>query len=746
KELLLKNKMQCLLIYDHDTEKSGAALNVKAGFYQDPAETPGLAHFLEHMLFMGTQKYPNQSEYSDYLQKNSGFSNAYTSGNETNYYFTSSCNSIEGALDRFSQFFISPLFFESCVEREMKAVDSEHQKNLNQDNWRMHQLFRFSSLENSEYRKFGTGNLMSLNKEKIREELIEFYEKNYSANLMKLVVYSNSELDIMEKWVQDKFESVKNKDLEGLKKFSCESFNKENLNGNIWKIVPVQNNHCLQIKWILDNMQGLYKNNPLNYLSHVFGHEGKGSLLQILSDLHLASEISCSNGNEVGSFSFLQINIDLSDQGVEKYEEVLKIVFEYVKMVKNKGIQKWVFEEKKLLSELNFENKDKEKPQNYLQVLSSRMQNQPIEDVLIQPYLNEKFEEEVFQKTVDNLNIENMRIQVISQNFKNECILQEPVYNTKYTIQYLPDYLRNFFNENNFNINMQFLEKNQFLPKNMNLFQIQNRENNIPLNVIKNKQSEIWFKEDFLFKKPKAVISGRILLKENIQRPVQRSVFFALYIMLLNDNLRTFRYNAEMAYLGCSVDYQTVPLVQMLVVIMIAWKLFQSVYVKKQPSFNVWIRKSSIFNIRNYSNLIRIYKKHSLIYQQDSLLKGSCKLMGLIQMNSNKLQFRTFHLRSFWSSKRIFLNLLDLNGWLLEIYKRKKSFRAFWNAKSNFKGIFWMKKTYFQFEQQNQYKEKLIFMKKNQIRKKPIVVFKFIGNIRRKILGTQLFVIQFKLL
>jgi insulysin len=35
-----------------------------AGFFSDPKNIPGLAHFLEHLLFMGTKKYPKENEYS----------------------------------------------------------------------------------------------------------------------------------------------------------------------------------------------------------------------------------------------------------------------------------------------------------------------------------------------------------------------------------------------------------------------------------------------------------------------------------------------------------------------------------------------------------------------------------------------------------------------------------------------------------------------------------------------------------
>ena len=43
---------------------------------------------------------------------------------------------LRGALDRFAQFFLCPLFTEGATDREMKAVDSENSKNLQSDAWR----------------------------------------------------------------------------------------------------------------------------------------------------------------------------------------------------------------------------------------------------------------------------------------------------------------------------------------------------------------------------------------------------------------------------------------------------------------------------------------------------------------------------------------------------------------------------------------------------------------------------------
>lgn len=130
RHITLANKMQCLLVRDPDTEKSSACCDVMVGSLCDPEDAQGLAHFLEHMLFMGTEKYPVENAYSAFLNSHGGFSNAYTSQENTVYYFDVQNDHIEVALDMFASFFTCPLLSDSATEREMNAVDSENTKNL----------------------------------------------------------------------------------------------------------------------------------------------------------------------------------------------------------------------------------------------------------------------------------------------------------------------------------------------------------------------------------------------------------------------------------------------------------------------------------------------------------------------------------------------------------------------------------------------------------------------------------------
>ena len=118
------------MISDPATDKSACALNVNVGASLDPPNIPGLAHFLEHMLFLGSTKYPEESEYSKFINDNGGYDNAFTNMTDTNYHFEVSNEAFEGALDRFAHIFISPLLGYECAEREMKAVDSEFNMSL----------------------------------------------------------------------------------------------------------------------------------------------------------------------------------------------------------------------------------------------------------------------------------------------------------------------------------------------------------------------------------------------------------------------------------------------------------------------------------------------------------------------------------------------------------------------------------------------------------------------------------------
>ena len=123
---------------------------------------PGLAHYCEHLLFMGSTQFPQENAYSEFIHAHGGSTNAWTAANNTNYFFSIGADHLSGALQRFSGFFHSPLFNPSCTTRELRAVNSEHKKNAQNDMWRSFQVLKSLSRPGHPYAKFGSGNLHSL--------------------------------------------------------------------------------------------------------------------------------------------------------------------------------------------------------------------------------------------------------------------------------------------------------------------------------------------------------------------------------------------------------------------------------------------------------------------------------------------------------------------------------------------------------------------------------------------------------
>lgn len=69
----------------------------------------GLAHFLEHMLFLGNKKYPGESDFDSFCASSAGYSNAWTSMDRTVYHYVLAHDRLRDSLDRFSGRWLSIL-------------------------------------------------------------------------------------------------------------------------------------------------------------------------------------------------------------------------------------------------------------------------------------------------------------------------------------------------------------------------------------------------------------------------------------------------------------------------------------------------------------------------------------------------------------------------------------------------------------------------------------------------------------
>lgn len=282
---------------------------------------------------MGTKKFPVENDYSQYLSSNSGNSNAYTASTSTNCYFEVAAkpaddreptegnpSPLRGALDRFAQFFIEPLFLSSTLDRELKAVDSENKKNLQNDTWRLHQLDKSLSNPRHPYCHFSTGNFEVLKTEpkakgiNVRDKFIEFHGQHYSANLMKLVVLGRESLDVLQKWAEEFFTGVVNKELPQQRWDTEVPFQKQDLGMQCFA-KPVMDSRELNLVFPFIDEELLYESQPSRYLSHLIGHEGPGSIMAYVKSKGWANSLSAGAYPVCpGTPGFFDISIRLTEE------------------------------------------------------------------------------------------------------------------------------------------------------------------------------------------------------------------------------------------------------------------------------------------------------------------------------------------------------------------------------------------------------------------------------------------------
>lgn len=164
------------------------------GSLRDDPEVQGLAHFTEHMIFLGSKSYPHPSTFEDHLSDNLGSTNAFTDEEQTTFFFDVNSQGYDKALVMFSRMFAEPLFDMNFMNKEINAVNSENEKNLNSDDWREAQVLKALADQNSEFSRYTTGNNQTLryvDLQSLHQKLLDFYNVYYRPEKMKLVVLCN---------------------------------------------------------------------------------------------------------------------------------------------------------------------------------------------------------------------------------------------------------------------------------------------------------------------------------------------------------------------------------------------------------------------------------------------------------------------------------------------------------------------------------------------------------------------------
>lgn len=570
--LSLENGLRVVLVHDETLDKTAISLDVNVGSSDDPSYRFGLAHFLEHMLFLGTRKYPKAGEFQDFVGGHGGAHNAFTSAEHTNYFFDINDEDFEEALDRFSQFFIAPTLDERYIERERHAVDSEFSSKINSDYRRAADVLRELVVPGHALSRFSTGNLETLSLESVeiktgqvvsqtsdlKQDVKSFYEQYYFAKNMTLAVVSPRPLAQLKSLVETYFVDVPSK--------SRQQTFKPSLTDDVFPIgflpaevhiVPVKETHSVTFRFLIPDARSFYKKKPLIFLGHLLGHEGEGALLPALKARGWATALSAGQdgGMRWDNGGFFYVDTHLTPDGMAHIPQIKAMMFHYIDKIKKSGLNAWRYEELRKLGEIDFNFSEKTDSTHFVIGLAGALHRYEVSDILKAGYLYDEFDVPLVKQFLNALTPDNLLVTVVSPQLQTDKTTK--YYGTSYRVVDSPEKslaFSPFKRDASLFSSLSLPEKNVYLPSDFELVsrsttsQVQKAASNPEL-IETSDQHTLWFSNRDAFDVPK----GSVYVDYNMPyafTSVEATAAQRIMIRIVNEYLNKEVYAASIAGLS----------------------------------------------------------------------------------------------------------------------------------------------------------------------------------------------------
>jgi len=551
----LENGINVLAISDPDTTTSTAALAVAVGSLDD-APYCGLAHFLEHLLFLGSKKYPDEKLLNNILTKYNGYNNAFTGDFFSCYFISCHISGFEKVLDIFGNLFINPLFKKSLLMKEIDIVDSEHKKNINDDYWRLHNIIKEMARKDNPYYNFDTGSIETLNIPDIRDIVKKFYYSHYLPEKMYLVVMSNEStkkiLDISEKI----FIKIK------INKKYAEINNSNNNDSNIYpfdlpkivKLVPIENITTIYIIWQIPNRYDLDGEYDIyNFISFLFNNKSNNSLYDYLKKKINMKTLSAGIVRQLQYINLYYIGIELlyNANMNSQIEIILESLYYYINQIKNinknKNLIQALYEQRKYLNDEFFMNKDNEDPQSFVIDLATKFLTKNVnpynkqsceinvKTLLISDNLLKSYSEKVLElikNIFSYLKFDNSMTIISSKTYENKLPLRSKFYNCEYDFKNsLSDFGISDIKYNKYNI--QLPKPNKYICKNFDIINIE-KTPKYPILIKEFTSFDLWYYFTLDYKTLYTFLTVRIKIPK-IKDSIELYSSFILYINCILD-------------------------------------------------------------------------------------------------------------------------------------------------------------------------------------------------------------------
>jgi insulysin len=545
-KIRLNNGMDVLIISDPQADQSSAAVSVAAGSWDDPEEYPGMAHFCEHMLFLGTKKYPDCNEFMNRVTDFGGQTNAFTAPHQTVYMFSCKEEGFLDNLDRFSRFFIDPLFDTAHISRELHAVDQEYAKNLENDRWREYMVFKELSNPNHPNRKFSSGNSETL-KGIPSDSLVEWHGTHYGAEKTRLFVYSSLPANVLKDKIAAFFDEVPGSRGEAMRSEEPMLVSQE----QIAYIKPIVHQQIFTICWELPRKDDPSQSAEL--IAYAINRGQANSLYEKLKKEQLINTAHVSV-EEIGGkeHRLFYLILDLTEKGVRELPTAIHHCFEAIAGLKETGIPESMFLEKNAIARLAYQYQSRQDAFKMAQSIGESMSSEDLATYPKAQLLAETYSPETIAEVLGVLapNTCYMALAAPPELTGVQPICKERWFQAEYTLEPLKKEWIAMWEKAKPNPDILLAGPNPFLPTRLDLV---TGSEKVPVLMSESENGIAYYCRAPEFNTPEAVIHLRIRSPE-IKSSAKSEVLGALYLDHLTDMLHPTLTAAAAAGLNAKFD------------------------------------------------------------------------------------------------------------------------------------------------------------------------------------------------
>lgn len=413
----LENGLKLVVISDPKAQRAAVAVDVSVGSGSDPDEFLGLAHFLEHMLFLGTDKYPASDEFMTYISQHGGSNNAFTAFDHTNYFFDIDPDYLKQGLDRFARFFVAPKMAKEYVSRERYAVHAEYQSKLREQGWRNFEVFKESVNPKHPFSRFTVGSLETLPEDSVHPALWQFYKDYYSADRMSAVILGKETPEVLLQWGTEMFSPVPKR--ANLKSTAIQ----EKFLTNLPRLVKSQSlsqEKTLNVSFALPYHPKNSYHKSDSYLAYILGYEGEGSLSASLKKDNLITYLRAGGSEPIGSEMLFELEMGLTDEGLTNKDQILSRIFQHIDLIRQDDNGKARYDEIALEAKTAFQYQEKTEAMDKVSQLAYLANHYETKDILALEAIYQGYDKKAIDELLTQMTPSHALVQISAPEFSFE--------------------------------------------------------------------------------------------------------------------------------------------------------------------------------------------------------------------------------------------------------------------------------------------------------------------------------------